>query len=295
MLGLSLAIVVASCGQPLSPDAIAFDQLQLVRNCGFAPRNCDEFFGPQGFEQAYSRVLGKLSPGDQEADSLPGNLFQFAYYKNMRRVDDHNGAIAIIEDTASGKATLLDVRNKEYAHVRDAFLAQMKQEWSTGQAVMGTVNPEYWLPTRPRSVAITNLPPQTISGIPSKGRSIAVTLDWKQDVVLYGRATARVDYTLFEANGLLEPCPTFHMGSLSEGGPVMGFCRPEKKEIRFVTYFYRNVVNQNEYANMYPYKLIVERGHIRTLGANDLQLFKIPDGYRDACSFKSSGVLSTYC
>ena len=92
-LGLSLAALLASCGRTLSSDAIAFDQLQLVRDCGFSPRNCDEFFGPQGFEQAYSRVLGKLSPGDREADSLPGSLFRFAYYKNMRRVDDHYGGI----------------------------------------------------------------------------------------------------------------------------------------------------------------------------------------------------------
>ena len=293
----SLALLALGAAAPTpSADSIAFDQLQLVRDCGFAPKDCDAFFGPSGFDKAYRRSL-KVIPGDQRQDSLPGNVYRLAYYGTFRRAEDVHAQIAIIADTSKNSVTVLDLRHKWYVHVNHSITEDMNKEWIEGRTITNHVNPEFWVPAKPVSSETTKIPDEAISGMDSHGRLISMRFKWTATGLVHGPAEAQLSETLYQAYGMNEPCPTFHMGSLSLAGPVMGFCRSGKTS-GFVTYFYRNVTDESGVANMYPTRLIVERGHFRQLDPDDIATFQIPQGFRNVCTVKTDGwsvMLQSYC
>jgi hypothetical protein len=265
---------------------IAFDELQVYVRRGETPDLL-----PGDFDRAYAAVASKRS----YSGVAYGLLYKFAYYHNWRRVDDPEFDSTVIVNLRTHLLYYVNNYSKEFVRFSPQSWKVFTASERSGGRLAGFFAPS--VKSLHRTVQI-HIPPKMIAGTTASG--------WKESVTETGvwrllpklppqNVTITRSNLVYFSRMLHEPCPgVWYSVDHEYFNEPIDFCDSEGPT-PFVLYDREQEFGTPGLAHRFI--TVTARGHLRALGPQDISLFRVPPGYKNACvnATKSNNVATLFC
>jgi len=293
ILSWVLAWPVPSPADGAMATGIIFDEVQVAiprcaMRCGFP----DSPPGTFNIEFNIVRNNVFLDCGKRQQCIGRGLAFRIGYLGPQRYFQDYEFGIVAIGDIETGKVFLLDPAKKVYLRVTDK-----QAPWFFGEHERPALSDASALKRRIVPHILRDL---KINGIVAHGESDDIFLKGtEQDI--FSAMRGKTLRTPFTAHGrtMFYARPDIREWCVDFDNPFFANMRRDdicSEADDFILYFRVETLADTAKFTFHNPTLVIQRGNIQLLGAEQASLFRVPPGYENVCAHRTlNQALSQWC